>query len=79
MKCPYFAIWEVPVSKARIGVCSEVEKSYSQAFYSPSMFQVKEYCKGISYKRCPFYLKVYGRSVSDGPLPLKRAVGSQAK
>jgi len=76
MKCPYFGIWEVPVSKARIAVCSEVEKSYGQAFYSPSMFQVKQYCKGESYKRCPFYLKVYRKKISDSPLPLKNAVSS---
>ncbi|MDH3974237.1 MAG: hypothetical protein OEV42_08155 [Deltaproteobacteria bacterium] len=75
MKCPYFALWEVPVSKAMIAVCSEVQKSYGQAFYSPSMFQVKEYCKGEAYKRCPFYIKVYRESFSEPYLPSKKDAG----
>jgi len=72
MKCPYFGVWEVPVSKAKVEVCIEAEKKYSQAYYSPSMFQVKESCHGERYEKCPFFLTAYMGNSSYSPTPIKR-------
>jgi hypothetical protein len=46
MKCPYLV--ESPVLACKAG-----EKPYS-----PSLFQLHEYCKNKNYKKCPFLLKL---------------------
>ena len=45
MKCPHLIKWLTFTCKAK-------EKPYS-----PSVFQVQEYCKGKYYNKCPFYSK----------------------
>jgi hypothetical protein len=43
MKCPYLMKWLTFACKA------------TKKPYSPSPFQLQEYCKTKSHKKCPFY------------------------
>jgi hypothetical protein len=43
MKCPHLVKWLA-------FACDAKEK-----MYLPSSFQLREYCKGKYYKKCPFY------------------------
>lgn len=45
MKCPHLAKWVV-------SVCKAVSNTYV-----PSNFELQEYCKTKSHKKCPFFLK----------------------
>jgi hypothetical protein len=44
IKCPHLADWTRKSCKA----CEQP--------YSPSLFQLSEYCKKHSHKKCPFYM-----------------------
>jgi hypothetical protein len=44
MKCPHLINWLRAVCKA------------SDKLYTPTAFQINEYCKSVSHPRCPFYL-----------------------
>jgi hypothetical protein len=45
MKCPHLLKWIVSSCKGAVSP------------YFPSLFELEEYCKTKSYKRCPFYFK----------------------
>lgn len=57
MECAHLDLWVVPVSKAKVAICKKVGRSYRRAFYSPTMFQIEEYCRKNEHARCPFYLR----------------------
>ena len=82
MECAHLDLWVVPVSQAKLPICKKVGKSYGRSYYSPTIFQVQEYCKKKEHARCPFFL----RDDEDGsiesliptktlPLPPKRKIG----
>jgi len=81
MECVHLDLWVVPVSHAKLPICKKVGKSYGRSYYSPTIFQVQEYCKKKEHARCPFFL----RDDEDGsiesliptknqPLPQKRKI-----
>ena len=45
MKCPHLMKW-VRAS------CKAFERPYT-----PSMFELEEYCRGKDHRKCPFYLR----------------------
>jgi hypothetical protein len=45
MKCPHLIKWVVSACKA------------AEMSYVPSLFELEEYCKTKSHRKCPFYLK----------------------
>lgn len=45
MKCPHLEKWVVSVCKAK------------ENLYVPSNFQLHEYCRTQSYRKCPFLLR----------------------
>ena len=57
MECAHLDIWPIPISKAKIPVCRKVVRSYGKSFYSPTIFQIQEYCRTGEHTRCPFYLR----------------------
>lgn len=46
MRCPYLERWVV-------SVCKAVSNTYV-----PSNFELQEYCKTKSHKKCPFFLNL---------------------
>ncbi len=48
MKCPHLTKWVTFACKA------------GEKLYFPSPFQLQEYCKKKSHKKCPFFLKKTG-------------------
>lgn len=56
MKCPYLDIREIHVSETRVRICKGTRKAGSSDYYTPTVFQLQEYCKNKCYERCPFYL-----------------------
>ncbi len=57
MECAHLDVWLVPVSKAKLSICKKVGRSYGMSFYSPTIFQLQEYCRKNEHARCPFYLR----------------------
>lgn len=35
--------------------------------YTPSLFELEEYCKSVRYKRCPLYLGLIHHPWADSP------------
>jgi len=52
MKCPHLIKWLTFTCKAK------------ETIYFPSSFQLQEYCKTISYKKCPF-IKTPGPGMNE--------------
>lgn len=46
MKCPHLMKWVTFLCKA------------DQEVYSPSLFQIEEYCRSTAHKKCPFFLGI---------------------
>jgi hypothetical protein len=57
MECVHLDLWVVPVSNAKMSICKKVGRSYGRSFYSPTIFQLQEYCRKNEHARCPFYLR----------------------
>ena len=57
MECAHLDLWVVPISQAKLPICKKVGKSYGRSYYSPTIFQIQEYCKKEEHARCPFYLR----------------------
>jgi len=57
MECAHLDVWLVPISKAKLSICKKVGRSYGMSFYSPTIFQLQEYCRKNEHTRCPFYLR----------------------
>lgn len=52
MKCPYLEKWVIAACRAAsiTGIAGEKP-------YTPSLFQLHEYCKSKEHRRCPLYLR----------------------
>ena len=57
MECAHLDLWVVPISQAKLPICKKVGKSYGRSYYSPTIFQIQEYCRKNEHARCPFYLR----------------------
>jgi len=51
MACPYLVKLSLAICKARNCICKTDESPYT-----PSAFQLAEYCRSKDHKKCPFYL-----------------------
>ena len=73
MECSHLDIWLIPISKAKLSICKKVGRRYGRFFYSPSIFQLQEYCRKNQHKRCPFFMRSDGE-VGINPVvsPVKR-------
>ena len=52
-KCPHLIKWLTSACKA------------ADTHYSPSRFQLEEYCTTKDYRKCPFFLKVNEYETAD--------------
>ena len=58
MKCPDLDVLVVPISKVKLLICKESERTSCSSYYSPTVFQLQQFCRKDNYKRCPFLLKM---------------------
>ena len=59
MKCPHLGKWI-------IAECKAMDRPYV-----PSLFELEEYCRNQKYKRCPFFVNIFG---AKQPIKLPYAV-----
>lgn len=57
MECAHLDILIVPVSKGKLPICKNAGRSYGRSFYSPTIFQLRQFCRKHDHARCPFYLR----------------------
>ena len=57
MDCPNIDILIVPVSKARLPVCKKAGTAFSNSYYTPTVFQLQQFCRRDDFARCPFFIK----------------------
>ena len=76
MECAHLDVWLVPVSKAKLSICKKVGRSYGRSFYSPTIFQLQEYCRSNEHARCPFYLRDEEDGSVEPIIPTKNQPGA---
>jgi len=68
MECPHLDTWIIPISQAKLTVCKHAGKAYGTSYYSPTVFQVKQFCRKEEYPRCPFYHNGMDNYLGEIPL-----------
>ena len=77
MECPELDTWVVPVSGVSISVCREMGSTYGRNYYSPTIFQLQQFCRKADHKRCPFLIHTNGRVIDTVPVPVNSKGGAK--